>query len=102
MLPLGETASSRGGAARCARAGGGRRVLLGCGFVGVATVVGNVKAAAFENKAGTRTDEALYRASTFSLRTIREMGVLHGLARLKAVSAGLAFVVVSRHNRIFR
>jgi len=102
MLHPGKTASRRSRAARAATGSGARGIFLGSCFVGVAAVVGDVKAAAFKNESRARADEAFHRSGTFSLRAIREMWVLHGLARLKAVSAGLAFVVVGRHNRMFR
>lgn len=102
MLHPGKTASRRTRAARAGTGGGAGGVFLGGRLVGVAAVVGDVKAAAFKNETGARADEAFHRSGTFSLRAIREMWVLHGLARLKAVSAGLAFVVVSRHNRMCR
>jgi histidinol dehydrogenase len=66
----------------------------------LAAVVGDVESAAFKNKAGTQTNETLHRPGTVFLGAIRQVRVLHGLAHLELVSAGLAFVIVSGHGLI--
>src|SRR5688572_10621570 len=69
------------------------------GLIGRRAVIGLIKPAAFENQAGTAAEQAFHLTGAGFHRAILELGIVHPLEHFEAVTAGLAFVVVTRHGR---
>lgn len=77
---------------------GGGFVLFCAFFVGLGAIIGLVEAAAFKDDAAAGAEEAFDGAFALLFGAIGELFVAHLLEDLKGVAAGLAAIVVVRHD----
>ena len=75
-------------------------VFLGSTLVRLGAIIGLIKSAAFENDAAAGAKQAFDFSAliTNGGRAGHKFVVFHALKKLKAFSAGFAFVVVVRHG----